>query len=190
MSTATYPVSVIAKLLLLTDRRVTQLVQEGVIPRAERGRYELAPAVQGYIKYLKERAIGADLPGDAAGEHKVRLLKARADIAEMEAERLAGDLAPADDVERAWAAAVGRFRQRSLAIPPKAAPLVAVETEPEACHAIIETFIHEALAELAATDIEIDEPSRGAPAVDDGLQDGGATAETDSEPMGGSLQEA
>lgn len=40
----TYPVATIAKLLLLSDRRVQQLTKEGVIPKEERGRYELAPA--------------------------------------------------------------------------------------------------------------------------------------------------
>lgn len=147
---ATYPVETIAKLLDLTPRRVQQLAGEGVIPKAERGRYELVPAVKGYIKYLKERAIGADVSNDE-GEHKRRLLKARADIAEMEAERIAGELVPVDAVEKTWVAAVTRFRQRALSVAPKAAPLTAVETTTEACHEVIETYIHECLAELAAT---------------------------------------
>ena len=99
MSTATYPVTTIAKLLILTPRWVQHLAREGVIPKSERGRYELVPAVQGYIRYLRDRAIGADLP-DGGGDHKIRLLKARADIAEYEAERMAGELAPVDEVEK------------------------------------------------------------------------------------------
>ena len=76
-------------------------------PKGERGRYELVASVQGYIKYLKDRAIGGDIPADAIGDHKVRLLKARADIAEFESERLAESLIPADEVEKVWTAAVG-----------------------------------------------------------------------------------
>ena len=154
MSTATYPVTTIAKLLILTPRWVQHLAQEGVIPKLERGRYELVPAVQGYIRYLRDRAIGADLP-DGGSDHKIRLLKARADIAEYEAERMAGELAPVEEVEKTWTAMVSRFRQRTLAVAPKAAPLVAVETDIETCHEIIETFIHEALAELAATSLSV-----------------------------------
>jgi hypothetical protein len=176
MSATTYPVETIAKLLGLTPRRVQQLSGEGVIPKAERGRYELVPAVQGYIKYLKDRAIGGDLPNDE-GVNKGRLLKARADIAEMEAERLAGDLAPVDQIEKAWTEIVARFRQRSLSVAPKAAPLVAVETTTEACHEIIETYIHEALAELAATPVVgLAEPDKGGDGDD---EDGGTSPEID-----------
>ncbi len=58
---ATYPVETIAELLNLTPRRVYQLTKEGIIPKASRGRYELVPAVRGYIKYLRDRAINADV---------------------------------------------------------------------------------------------------------------------------------
>ena len=64
-SAATYPVSTIAKLLMLTERRVQQLTADGVIPKPERGRYELIPAVQGYIKYLRARTLGADALDEA-----------------------------------------------------------------------------------------------------------------------------
>lgn len=185
-SVATYPIGTIAKLLLLTDRRVQQLAKEGVLPRGERGRYELVPVVQSYIKYLKDRAIGADMPGDE-GDHKRRLLKARADIAEMEAERLAGDLVPVDQVEKSWVEITSRVRQRMLAVAPKAAPIAAVETSAEACHEVIETFIHEGLAELAATPVLSSEPtSQGG---DDDTEDDGAAAETDDQSVGGPLSE-
>ena len=46
-----------AKLLLLTPRRLQQLVTEGVVPKVERGRYELAPVIQAYIHYLRERMV-------------------------------------------------------------------------------------------------------------------------------------
>ena len=73
---ATYPVNVIAKLLDLTIRRVYQLTNEGVIPRAEKGRYELVPAVQGYIRYLRDRAVGADaLPDESARASRASTLK-------------------------------------------------------------------------------------------------------------------
>jgi hypothetical protein len=180
-ATATYPLDVIARLLMLTPRRVQQLVKEGIIPKAERGRYELVPAVQGYIRYLKDRAIGGDMAGGEA-EDKARLMKARADIAQFEAQRLAEELAPVDEVERAWADLVASFRARCLAVPTKAAPMVAVEETTEACHEIIETFIHEALAEIAATKVEGREPTgSGNKPRGDG---GGASAETDDLGMG------
>ncbi len=44
----THPVETIAKLLILTERRVQQLAREGILPKAEHGRYELVPVVQAY----------------------------------------------------------------------------------------------------------------------------------------------
>ena len=52
--TPSYPLSTIAKLLLLSEQRVVQLTKDGFIPSFEKGRYELAPAVQGYIRYLQD----------------------------------------------------------------------------------------------------------------------------------------
>jgi hypothetical protein len=183
-ATTTYPVEIIARVLKLTPRRVQQLANEGVIPKAAKNRYALVPAVHGYIDFLKARAIGADLP-EESGEHKRRLLKARADIAEMEASRLSGEQVSVEDVERTWTEIAARFRQRTLAVAPKAAPMVAVETSIDACHEIIETFIHEALAELAATPVVADnEVAIGARGAGD-ADDHGAAAEVDDLGLGG-----
>ena len=74
-SDATHSVATIASLLMLSERRVQQLTREGVIPRAERGRYELVPAVQGYVRYLQERGgRSSDSPIDYH-EQKARLTK-------------------------------------------------------------------------------------------------------------------
>jgi phage terminase Nu1 subunit (DNA packaging protein) len=82
----TYPVGTIAKLLMLTDRRVQQLSKEGVIPKADRGRYELAPAVQGYIRYLQSLDVGPGEGEEGAINYqseKARRMRADADLKEM-----------------------------------------------------------------------------------------------------------
>lgn len=152
-SDATLPLGRIAKLLLLSDRRVQQLTKDGVIPRAERGRYDLETAVHGYIKYLRDRAIGADASGGDE-DHKKRLVKARADIAEMEAERIAGLLIEVSKVEKTWLEIMSRVKSKLLNIAPKASPIVAVETTTDSCHKIISKFVNEALTELSSTEIE------------------------------------
>jgi hypothetical protein len=178
---ATHPVGTIAKLLMLTERRVQQLSNEGIIPKAERGRYELVPAVQGYIRYLGDRNLG-EMPG-STDDHKKRLLKARADLAEMEAAQLSGSLVKAELAEEVWSQAMSRVRQRMLSVAPKAAPVVAVETSAEVCHEAIEAFVHEALAELAGVTIQ---GSEGAGEGDsEPIQDIGTAAEADDFAMGG-----
>ena len=69
MAQATYSLDVIAKLLDISPRRVQQLSSDGVIPRASRGKYELVPAVQGYIRFLRGRAINADVNDGEEGDH-------------------------------------------------------------------------------------------------------------------------
>ena len=48
-----YPISTIAKLLLVSEGDVAQLVKDGVIPKPSKGLYELVASVQGYIKHLR-----------------------------------------------------------------------------------------------------------------------------------------
>lgn len=165
---------------------MNQLTHEGVIPKVERGKYDLVQSVQGYIKYLKERTLSADLPGDEF-EHRKRLLKARADLAEMEAAQLASQLVRTEVAEAAWAEVVSRIRQRLLAVAPKAAPVAAVETDPAVCYEIIESFIHEALAELAATEIVSNDES--GPGATEGASDDSAAPEIEDIGMGGSMPE-
>jgi len=149
----TYPVTVIAKLLDLTPRRVQQLSGDGVIPKAERGRYELVPSVRGYIKYLRDRAIAADnLPEDAGRNGRARLVKAQAEAQEMENAKERGDLLPATIVEREWTDTTFAFKSRMISIPGKAAPqVVSCNSIPEV-KAILEGMIFEALEELSRGD--------------------------------------
>lgn len=56
MNRATYSARAVGKLLGVGERRIQQLTKEGIIPAVSVGSgygYELAPAVQGYIAYLK-----------------------------------------------------------------------------------------------------------------------------------------
>ena len=88
MATNTQPIAVIARLLDLTERRVQQLAQDGVIPPAartgpERGRYDLVSAVRGYVRYLREQATRSPSGSADFGVERARLVKAKADLAEM-----------------------------------------------------------------------------------------------------------
>ena len=176
---ATYPVETIARLLDLSTRRVQQLSKEGVIPRAERGRYELVPAVRGYVAYLKERSIN---PGVVSfDEVRARKTAAEAEMAEIELKEKKGILSPTEEVARSWAEIIGACRSKLLSMPAKIAPVVAVEDTPAICKQIVEEQIGEALDELSKwvgsyePDVDADEPDGG---------DAEATIEADGEPVG------
>ena len=145
-------VQVIARLLMLSERRVQQLVKEGVIPQAETRRYNLEESVQAYIQYIQGKNIGKSLVGedDRIDFHveKARLTKTQADKAEFELRQMAGELVLADDVIKVWEIAVTDCKSRLLSVPSKAAPIVATETNAGACQKIIDELVREALLEL------------------------------------------
>ena len=173
----TYPVTTIAKLLLISDRRVQQLSKEGVIPKTDHGRYELAPAVQGYVRYLQERSLGRPNAPEDYHTEKARLVRLQADKAEIELKELNGQLVRADDVEAEWTDMLSAMKSRLMAIPSKAAPIVAAEDNPAQVIDVIEDLVREALQELS-------DYANGQRDTDEGDASPTTTTEADGEPVG------
>lgn len=162
-------IAVIARLLDLTERRVQQLGRDGVVPKPERGRYDLIGAVRGYVRYLREQV--SHNAGGAAdfGAERIRLIKAKADLAEMEAAKMRGDLVAAAAVEQAWTDILARLRARLLVLPDRIAPLVHEETSIQAARNVIRKAVIEALSEIAATPVvAVDFEGAGAAGEDGG----------------------
>jgi phage terminase Nu1 subunit (DNA packaging protein) len=152
MAEATYGAEVIARLLVITPRRLQQLTKEGFLPKAERGRYELVPVVQAYVRYLRDRAVKGDVGDDDYGTHKTRLIKAQADSAELQAATLRGELVTKEAVRNGWQAMIAAARSRLLSLPTKmAAHVLAAETLPQ-IETILRGQINDALAELGRAD--------------------------------------
>jgi len=189
MATNTQPIAVIARLLDLTERRVQQLARDGIIPASartgpERGRYDLVGTVRGYVRYLRELATRSQTGAADFGVERARLIKAKADLAEMDAAVRRGDLLPAAQVEGAWIAVLARLRARLLVLPDRLAPLVHEETTIAGTRAQIRDAITEALAELASLPtIAVDAEGAGAAGAGDaqGADDPGAAADPDDQ---------
>lgn len=120
-----YKVAVIARFLNLTERRVQQLARDGIIPKPEKGKYDLVGCVQGYIGYLQARAFGKDTGTVDMYAERGRLLRLQADRAQMELDMMRARLISADEAEELWASLLATFRARMLAVPTRAAHLVA-----------------------------------------------------------------
>lgn len=81
-----YRAEVIASLFGVTVRRVQQLTQEGIISTTktkEGNRYELAPTIQRYVKYLSDKAYGKS---KSEKEAELREQKLQAEIALKESQ--------------------------------------------------------------------------------------------------------
>jgi hypothetical protein len=182
MATAAHSLKTISKLLDLSPRRVQQLVKEGVIPKMERGLYELVPVVRGYIHYLRERNIQDGVV--SLEEVRTRKIKAEAALAEMELSKLRDETINVRAASLVWSEIVAVAKSRLLSIPAKLAPIVAVEESPAICKGLIEEQVVEVLYELQHDIAEWSEGTGGD--VDEGSGDGvSAAPEIDCEPMGG-----
>ena len=144
----TYPAATMAKLLLLTPRRLQQLVTEGVVPKVERGRYELAPVIQAYIHYLRERTLPGTINVVSLDEARQRKLSADARLAEIEVAKAESAVVNIEVIEKSWTDLVHAVRGRLLALPQNVAAMVAVEDDTGKCEALLSREIRSALAEL------------------------------------------
>ena len=69
--TTSYPVSTIAKLFGLTERRMQQLAHDGIIPKPEKNQYELVGSVRAYIR----KSLGGPAAGVQMDDAGNRLMK-------------------------------------------------------------------------------------------------------------------
>jgi len=185
VSSPTQPLAVIAKLLDLSERQVQQLSREGVIPKATRGQYDLIGSVRGYVRYLRDQAVSAQAGAPDYAVERARFIRARADLAEMEANERRGSLIAADDAEAAWIAILALLRTRLLSLPDRLAPLVHEQGNLAGTRDLLRATLREALEDLANNDVQPNPDSIGiadlAPDGEEGALGPAATAGTDDQ---------
>jgi hypothetical protein len=97
-----FPPRAIAKLLNITDRQLRQLAQEGVVPRAARGRYPLVGCVQGFIAYLQRKnMIDPNTNPDELPPFQ-RKAYYQAELLKREVEERRAELLPVEDMKIAF----------------------------------------------------------------------------------------
>ena len=125
-----YKVDVIANLFGVSVRRVQQLTQEGICPTVQTSqgrRYELAPTIQRYIKYLSDKAYGKS-KSEAEAKLKEQKLKAEIALKESQGElhRLrteiaAGKYISVEEVKLDYSRFFVSFKKFAMSLPSKLA---------------------------------------------------------------------
>ncbi len=148
----------IAVVLNLTPRRVQQLANEG-LPKKKRGKYDQDECVGWYIRYLQalveKRAI-VDEGGKifaSEREERLRLLRADADLREIELARERSELVSIEEVEREMTDLILTTKARVMAVAPRLAPELVGETSRVMVHAKIEKALKDALLNLAQREV-------------------------------------
>ena len=139
-----YTSEVVAQHLNLTERRVRQLRDEGVIREKRPGLYDLIDTMSRYIKY-----IGSGSKADLNDE-RAKLTKVKREAAEMENRARKAELLEVSSVERTYSAVIMNFRSRILALPQKLAPAVAaLEGDQQQIQDLIQAELEETLGTLS-----------------------------------------
>jgi len=149
----------VAELFGVTDRRIRQLAQKKIIPKAGKGLYDFKPTAQAYIRYLHGLANGA-ISADTDELHQ-HLLQAQTDervakarMAELELSVMQGRLHEADHVKKIMIDMIVACRSRLLAIPSKSATTIANMTDHVEIASHLRGLIYEALEALSEYDAE------------------------------------
>lgn len=150
---AAVDVSKVASALNLDERRVQQLVKVGM-PRVSRGRYDPVKCMLWYVRYLQgvlERSSDPTPDDGFSGERveRIRLLRAHADLREMELASQRSSVISVADYERTLAVVIETTKSGVMAIAPRAAPEVIGQESRVMVQALLEKQCKEALAYLA-----------------------------------------
>ena len=112
------PVKPLSELLNISGTRIRQLVEEGVIVKLEKGRYDLWASVEGYIKFLQDRRVNqwdsrAEDQTDLKRE-QLRRTKEEADKLHLQNERTRGELVELIAVETLTEGMIKAMKSRIL----------------------------------------------------------------------------
>lgn len=114
-----YTSKVVAAWLGLSERRVRQLRDEGIIEERRPGLYDLQATVLKYINYQRAGS------GTNLNDERAMLTKAKREAAEMENKLREGSLIETADIEPRLKNTFLIFRSRILALPAKLSPKLA-----------------------------------------------------------------
>ncbi len=152
------PVAQIAKIFGLTERRVQQLASDGIIPKADRGRYHFIEAVRGYIKFLQDRAFGKSENLADSHTERTRLIGAKANLAELEHLERVGELRRWEEIKRQDATLVAIITNNINSIPDRTSSILAAENDAVEIHDILSKEIRRSyegiIAAMSETEVD------------------------------------
>lgn len=147
-----------ARLIGMSERRFRELLDEGVFERRPAGQYDFFEIVPAYCERLRSVAAGRGGGEEQANKaiEDARKSRAQADLAEMKAAEMRGQLIPADQVQDAIHSAVKIMQTRLLAVAAKVAPRVGAKDVAQA-EKVINEEVCEALEALGRIKVDASE---------------------------------
>lgn len=139
-----YTSKVVADWLGISERRVRQLRDEGIITEARPGLYDLKQTVSKYITSLGGSSR------ESLNEERAKLTAEKRKAAEMENDLRRGSLKQTEEIKAAMKTVFLNVRSRMLAMPAKLSPVLAEKgADREAIYDTLKDAIREALEDLS-----------------------------------------
>lgn len=136
----------------VTKQYLGQMQTEGIIRQIEKNTWPVYETVRAYVEKLRNKRKNQwDSGGDNA-EYEVEralLTKAKREAAQINTEVLKGRVHEGEAVRTLWVDMLMNCRSKLLALPTKAAPMIADKDRIAEAQALLEEMINEALSELA-----------------------------------------
>ena len=110
----------IAETLLITTRRVNQLVKDGVIPKPDKKGHKPKKAISAFIKNLNAKNKGTTLE-----QERVRLTRVQIEKVELELAEIKGEIVSADEVRDVAFKRARILRDNLMNVPSKLGSLLA-----------------------------------------------------------------
>ncbi len=152
ISAITVNSATLEKMIGVSDRRIRQLAEEGIVVRAAKGRYKLKDSIMNYILTLKVamEAAGTDSPDGELDleEEKAIHERVKRHISELKLQVMKGELHRSGDVERVMTDMLVSIRARLLAMPTKLAPLLVARNDVGYIRTALNREVLDALNEL------------------------------------------
>ncbi|BBF41992.1 hypothetical protein lbkm_0674 [Lachnospiraceae bacterium KM106-2] len=129
VSQITVSAKVLSKMIGVTERRIRQLAEEGILVKASQGRYKLNDSIHGYILTLKianeSKSFSNDLDDELdLDKEKALHERVKRHMAELKYALMKGDVHKSEDVEDVMNNMLSNFKSRCLSLPSKLTPLL------------------------------------------------------------------
>ena len=150
-----YTTKIVAQYLDLSERRVRQLRDEGVLEEKAPGLYDLRSSVRRYINYLRGDEDGkADL-----NEERAKLTKEKRIAAETENKVRNGELYRKSDITVGMTTVVMNLRSRLLALPNKlAANIAKLDGDEGKIMDLLQSSLYEIMEEFSNYQVALQPP--------------------------------
>lgn len=144
--------STLGKILNLSERRIRQLAEVGVVEKVKRGQYKLIDNIQRYIMYIKTNDEASDIESDNKldlDREKALYERVKRKQAELKLAAMKGTMHESKDVERVMSDMLANFRSKVLGIASKVAPMLVARDNITEIQNLIQKECFEALSELS-----------------------------------------